>query len=212
MSTVPAPPQTPAQRSPLTIDRTRFWDRARRAFGRLTPGQVHHGERLLAEMAADPELRDLRIAAYLLATAWHETARTLAPIDEHGSDAYFNRRYGPHTAVGKRLGNTQPGDGARYHGRGYVQLTGRANYRRAGAALGVPLEAQPDLALTPTIAYLAMARGMVGGWYGLPLGAAIHGGRADYLTARRSVNGADRASEIATYARQFETALRASLE
>ena len=44
------------------------------------------------------------------------------------------------------LGNTEPGDGVRYKGRGPLQLTGRANYRAAGKALGVPLEQQPELA------------------------------------------------------------------
>ena len=43
------------------------------------------------------------------------------------------------------LGNTQPGDGQRYKGRGLIQLTGRANYREAGKALNLPLEQQPEL-------------------------------------------------------------------
>jgi putative chitinase len=44
------------------------------------------------------------------------------------------------------LGNTQPGDGPRYKGRGPIQLTGRTNYRRCGIQLGLPLESQPELA------------------------------------------------------------------
>jgi len=50
------------------------------------------------------------------------------------------------------LGNVQKGDGYRYRGRGYIQLTGRSNYRAAGAALGMPLEKDPDLVEQPAMA------------------------------------------------------------
>ncbi len=52
------------------------------------------------------------------------------------------------------LGNVVPGDGKRYKGRGIIQLTGRAGYRTVGATLGLPLEAQPELALKPENAVL----------------------------------------------------------
>lgn len=50
------------------------------------------------------------------------------------------------------LGNDQPGDGPRYKGGGLLQITGRANYRAAGAELSVPLEANPTLIETPPVA------------------------------------------------------------
>jgi predicted chitinase len=81
------------------------------------------------------------------------------------------------------LGNTQPGDGAKYHGRGFVKLTGRSNYRSYGQALGVPLEDNPDLALDPDIAARIFAQFF--NWCGIP-DCARHG---DWRGVRRRVNG-----------------------
>jgi len=68
-----------------------------------------------------------------------------------GSPVPFNL-YEPGTKVGRELGNTQVGDGARFKGRGFVQLTGRSNYREFGPQVGADLVANPDLADDPTIA------------------------------------------------------------
>lgn len=62
--------------------------------------------------------------------------------------AYLTRMY-----EGREdLGNTQPGDGARFGGRGWIQISGRSNYTTYGAKLDVDLVGNPDLALDPNIA------------------------------------------------------------
>lgn len=58
-----------------------------------------------------------------------------------------------------KLGNVNPGDGKRYKGRGPIQLTGRTNYRRAGADLGLDLEGNPVIAASPKVAF------RIAGWF-----------------------------------------------
>lgn len=81
------------------------------------------------------------------------------------------------------LGNTKPGDGARYVGRGYLQVTGRANYREIGALIGFDLEAEPDCAAEPdTAVKIACAF-----WTARRLNALCDTGR--FFDVSRRVNG-----------------------
>jgi predicted chitinase len=74
-----------------------------------------------------------------LATVRVEVGKKYLPIPEIASgEAYEGRA---------SLGNTQPGDGKRYKGRGYIQLTGRSNYTNYGKVLGIDLVNVPELAL-----------------------------------------------------------------
>jgi predicted chitinase len=66
-------------------------------------------------------------------------------------------RYEPGTSKGKMLGNTRSGDGYRYRGRGFIQLTGRYNYRVYGKRLKLDLEKNPDEALKPAVAARVLA-------------------------------------------------------
>lgn len=81
------------------------------------------------------------------------------------------------------LGNTQPGDGPRFKGRGFVQVTGRGNYLRAGAALGIDLVDNPDLAARPDIAGLTL------GWYFQTHGIRAMANARDWQGVREAVNG-----------------------
>lgn len=93
-----------------------------------------------------------RELSQFLAQCAHESLN-FGVLRELGDQNYFKRydiKYAPERA--KRLGNLRPGDGFKYIGRGFIQLTGRENYRRAGRALGLPLEEQPELVEKPDIA------------------------------------------------------------
>ena len=177
----------------------------------LEPGEVAGCNALLATCEGWP----ISWTAYAMATAYHETKGTMLPIHEDGSRNYFMRNYDPSgqkPAVARDLGNTVVGDGARFHGRGYVQLTGRRNYAKAGAELGVDLVANPDRALEPEIAAQILRAGMSQGWFTgkdladyLPASGKVSA--AAYIPARRIINGTDKAQTIAGYAVQFQNAL-----
>jgi predicted chitinase/LysM repeat protein len=93
----------------------------------------------------------IELAAFLAQCA-HESHDFKSMVEYGGSLDFrkYDPKYAPRKA--RALGNTKAGDGARYKGRGYIQLTGRYNYKRAGQALGIPLEKNPQLAEKPEIA------------------------------------------------------------
>lgn len=132
--------------------------------------------------------------AYVLATAYWETAHTMKPVRE----AYWlsedwrkkNLRYYP------------------WYGRGFVQLTWQANYKKAGDEIGVDLIANADAALDPVNAAKIAVTGMVEGWFtGKKLSDYITLQRSDFLGARHIINGVDKAQEIADIATAYDTAL-----
>ncbi len=199
----------------MRIDHTAFFNGYRAAYGRLTQGVVSGLELLGRNMENDPDLKNLQWAAYMLATVKHECANTWQPIVERGQRSYFDK-YETGTPIGRRLGNTEPGDGWRFRGRGYVQITGRANYARMTDVLKLApdadLVADPEQALRPTIAYQIMSVGMRKGLFtGKKLGDYINTSGCDYRNARRIINGIDQAALIAQYAVTIEGILRAAV-
>ena len=186
------------------MNRQAFFDavRSNPFGGRLSKSQTDGITAILDEWDKR-RLTDVRWLSYMLATTKHETAHTMQPIVERGKKAYFDKYDGR-----KDLGNTVPGDGYRFRGRGFVQLTGRTNYVRASAKLGVDLVAMPDRALDPTIAAAIMFEGMTAGWFtGKKLADYFTDGKADWKNARRIINGLDKAASIANYGKAFYAAL-----
>lgn len=198
------------------FNRKIFFDHVRPIFGgTITQAQVDGIEAILDTWDASPEFTDLRWLAYMLATTKHETAHTMQPISEYGGDTYFFNSYDPegdNPVLAGILGNTQPGDGVRFKGRGYVQLTGRRNYTRMASLTGVDLVSDPDLALDSKVAALIMFQGMKDGLFtGVGLPKYFNPTTDDWVNARRIINGTDRAGMIAGLGQAFYTAIKAAI-
>lgn len=161
---------------------------------------------ILENMAEDPDVTDVRWAAYMLATVKRECANQWQPLEEFGKGK--GRPYGVPVKVTDTDGTTYTNT---YYGRGYVQLTWKANYANMGAKLGLGnlLVLHPEHALEPSTAYKIMSYGMRhGSFTGKKLADFIHDNVTDYVNSRRIINGLDHAQDIAGYAQAFETLLR----
>jgi len=207
------------------VDRAKFFTKVRyNPFSRhLNQSQVD-GMNAILDCWDASEFTDLRWLAYMLGTAYHETAQTMQPIHEYGGNDYFERMYGPNGKrpdTARKMGNTRYGDGAKYAGRGYVQLTWKNNYKKAGDLLKVDLVANPDLAMKPDIAAKIMFCGMTDAevvfedthddqnfsFTGKTLEDYFNDTTEDWVNARRIINGTDHAAMIAETAKDFYEAL-----
>lgn len=141
---------------------------------------------LLVDALARELCAGVRSQAGAIATIAVETgprrSQRFAPVTEFGPRAYFDK-YEPGTRIGGRLGNTEPGDGYRFRGRGFIQLTGRANYRAYGKRLDLDLEVEPDRALEPEIAARIFAS------YWRHRGVAACAEARQWAEVRKRVNG-----------------------
>jgi putative chitinase len=171
-----------------------FFDHVRKITGPLEQVQVDIINRLLSAASH----WSIGWLAYGLATAWHEAR--LKPIEEWGKGK--GKPYGKVNSTGKAP-----------YGRGLVQLTWHGNYERADDELGLggSLVKNYDRALEPEIAVKILVQGMERGWFtGKSLGTYItpgHGTHAEFVEARRIINGTDKQELIAGYADRFKDAL-----
>ena len=209
--TAPDPPPAPVGTAGAGINNPQaFFDSVRESGllgdNTLKPDQVKGLETVL--VAAKAAGWPLAFTAYALATASHETAYTMQPVREafwlNENWRRRNLRYFP------------------FYGRGYVQLTWKANYERADRELklGGSLNGNLDLALNPDIAAKIMVKGMQEGWFAGDKKGGRHtlarhlpargkASAAQFTSARRIINGTDKAAKIAGEALKFQTALQA---
>lgn len=200
-----------------SIDREAFHDTIRAALfgGRLAKGQVAGMEAVLDRWEATRAENDRHWLAYMLATVFHETAATMQPVRETlaASDAVAAARLERAWARG-RLGAVKTpywradAEGKYWLGRGLVQLTHKANYERMSRETGIDLTADPGRAMAMDVAVVILFAGMEKGLFtGKRLDDYFSAGQADWVNARRIVNGLDRAEQVARHGRIFLRAL-----
>jgi putative chitinase len=172
------------------IDRAQFFARIRvKPFaGWMAQSQVDGISAVLDEWERRT-LIDLRWLAYILASVFHETGQKMQPIAEGGGDAYLrSKSYYP------------------WYGRGLIQITWAANYKKFGIS-------NADDALSWPVALRVLFDGMIEGLFTdgkHKLADHFSGSKSDPLGARRIVNGTDKAAPIAGYHDAFYAALLAA--
>jgi len=150
-------------------------------------------EGVIAAIRQECEAQGIGLAtqiAYVLATTQWETAQTFKPVkeafwlSEEWRKAHL--KYYP------------------YYGRGYVQLTWKKNYQMYSDLLHIDLVGNPDLALEPKTALFVLCHGFkVGAFTGRKIADYITADKTDFVSARRCINGTDKAHEIAALAESF---------
>lgn len=197
----------------MAINRRFFFETVRRGLfhGRLKPGQVTGMGAILDRFEETMPEGDDRWLAYMLATAFHETAETMQPVRETcaASDvraiAILDEAFARGRLKSVRTPYWRPDeDGKSWLGRGFVQLTHRANYAAMAKATGIDLLARPERAMEMDVAVTILFRGMADGLFtGRRLADAFSGEREDWTGARRIINGLDRAALVAGYGKVF---------
>ncbi|ANL27165.1 glycoside hydrolase family 19 protein [Rhizobium phaseoli] len=200
------------------MDRMFFFDAVREELfkGELTQPQVEGITAILDAWERRFAPADRRWLAYILATAYHETAYTMQPVRETlaQSDARAVEILEAAFAAGRLSWVKTPywrpdEDGCCWLGRGLVQLTHKRNYEAMSALTGIDLVADPDRAMEMDAAVTILIEGMLqGSFTGHKLADHLNATTEDWVNARRIVNGTDRAEKLAGYAKAFHAAMR----
>jgi uncharacterized protein YjiS (DUF1127 family) len=126
------------------------------------------------------------------------------PIHELGDRDYFVKHYWQNERVRKELGNLSEDDAVRFAGRGFIQITGRNNYKHYGYELGIDLLADPDFALEPNTSAAIFAV------YFKERNLKAHADAADWTRVRELVNGGhNQLAQFISYANHLESAINA---
>ena len=203
------------------INRKMFFDEVRGLVfgGSMNADQVAGCEAMLDYWERHHPNANKEWIAYSLATAYHESGHTMQPIKERGGTAYFTQLYdvrGTKPERARKHGNVNPGDGAKYCGRGLTQITWHCNYDKQGKKHGIDLVNNPDLLLQMHISDAAkiMISAMIDGdfcWVKRGSGYVpasldmftADDGSFNAVDARRMINGTDKAHLIAGYHKSF---------
>lgn len=205
----------------MKIDRKFFYDSVRKSLfgGKLSQSQVLGLDTILNEFENKHSEIGIHQLGYICATDYHETDKTMQPIEEYGKGRkkdygkFFidkdGKKYGLKMGLGpgKRVKYYSPM--VLYYGRGFVQLTWYENYEKATKKLGVDFLNNPELALQIEHATSIMFEGMIEGWFTTKkLSDYFNSKGHDPLNARRIINGKDKAELIKGYYYHFVTALK----
>lgn len=166
------------------FDRDIFFPAIKPLFGgKFTQQQVDGMNYKLDQWEAHHSEKDVRWLSYALATAYHETAQKMWPVEEYGKGA------------GMSYGKPDPETGKTYYGRGDVQLTWKDNYAKATRELELvgqqDLVWYPSQALDPKISADIMYLGMIDGWFrsGNKFSKYFSETKDDPYGAREIING-----------------------
>jgi hypothetical protein len=204
------------------LNHRKFFDEIRDSLFKrsFSQSQVDGIESLLALWEENFYDNDVRFLAYILATAYHETGARMVAVREgfcktnkcsinHVTKLYRRGKINKNYALPNTFGNS-------FYGRGHVQLTHKANYIRMANFINKKYGTtynffqNPDLVLRNDISAIILIEGMINGLFTNHKLSdyIVEGKNADYVNARRIVNGTDNAKLIAGYAEEFEQALK----